>query len=99
MIKFSLAGAFVFFVSACFGVESGVNTYSYPELICKSNHGENSRSTLYGVKVTQGEVSNVAYVMFDKNQEAEGNLAANPNNHWTNFSYSGNVIVFFFTIC
>lgn len=91
MFKFSLASALVFFVSASYGVESSIKTYSYPDLICKSNYGENTRSKLYNVKITQDNTNSTAYVMFNKNQEVKGNLAANPNNHWTNFSYSGNV--------
>ncbi len=89
ILKISLLLGFI----ACFGVEGSVNTYSYPDTICKSNHGENSRSTKYSVKVIQHGVASSAYVMFDKNQEEEGNLTANPHNHWTNFSYKGDVAV------
>ncbi len=70
-----------------------VNVYSYPETIVNTNHSEISRSSLVEIEVEQGRESYRTYVMFDKNQASEGNLALNPDNHWTNFSMSGTVRV------
>ena len=67
--------------------------YEYPEMIVNANNARHSRSTLVDVQVEQGENTYQAYVMYDKNQKPEGNLALNPDNHWTNFSMSGTVTV------
>ncbi len=76
--------------SPLFGV---VEVYEYPEVIVRSELGENVRSTLFDVSIAQAGNIQRAYVMFDRNQEPHGNLALNPDNHWTNFSYSGSVVV------
>jgi hypothetical protein len=67
--------------------------YNYPETIINGNHSQHSRSTFIDVKVIQGNTTETAYVMYDKNQEPVGNLALNPDNHWTSFSMKGAVTV------
>lgn len=70
-----------------------VETYSYPDAIVNSNSGLNKRSTEFKVQVTQSGISKDCYVMYDKNQDPNGNLAKNPDNHWTNFSHKGAVTI------
>jgi len=70
-----------------------VNVYAYPNSIVNTNGGNNSKSTQYRVMVTQDGTTQECYVMFDKNQDPNGNLKNNPDNHWTNFSYNGTVTV------
>lgn len=66
-------------------------TYNYPNAIVNSNDAVVKRSTLYDIDVVQGSTTKDCYVMFDKNQaeNVNGNLAKDPDHHWTNFSVDG----------
>ncbi|MCG8526291.1 MAG: hypothetical protein MI748_07930 [Opitutales bacterium] len=71
-----------------------VHVYEYPEVIVEGDLGVNKRSDLYTVEVNQDGNWQTAYVMYDKNQEwHHRSLKANPDHHWTNFSFSGKVKV------
>jgi hypothetical protein len=70
-----------------------VFVYNYPETIVNTNKAQHSRSNLLEVEVVQGSDKFEPYVMYDKNQEPSGNLAMNPDNHWTSFSMAGTVTV------
>ncbi len=72
-----------------------VAVYSYPDVLVDGDLGINRRSELYRVLVSQDGEPREAYVMYDWNQERHhgGNLKANPDHHWTNFSFSGEVEV------
>lgn len=74
-------------------VSAQVWVYDYPDVIVKTNGAEHSRSNLVDIRVEQGDELYQPYVMYDKNQKPEGNLALNPDNHWTSFSMSGEVTV------
>lgn len=81
-------------VNNLIGTGGSLNTYSYPDKICLNNFGNNSKSTLYKVRIYQDGKFKSSYVMFDENQaKGNGNLDLNPNNHWTNFSFKGSVTV------
>lgn len=66
-----------------------VEVYDYADVVVQGELGENSRSKLFEVTLTQDGNDYSAYVMYDRNQDSQGNLALNPDNHWTNFSFSG----------
>jgi hypothetical protein len=68
---------------------AAIEVYSYPENIVSGNSSLVKRSDKYEVSVSQGGITKNCYVMYDKNQDMNGNLASNPDNHWTNFSVSG----------
>jgi hypothetical protein len=70
-----------------------VFVYNYPETIVNSNKAQHSRSNLLEVEILQNSEKFEPYVMYDKNQEPSGNLALNPDNHWTSFSMAGTVTV------
>jgi hypothetical protein len=67
--------------------------YDYLEMIVDTNYAKHKRSTLVRVEIEQAGEKHESFVMFDKNQQPSGNLAMNPDNHWTNFSMKGDVIV------
>ncbi|MCG8702256.1 MAG: hypothetical protein MI922_29660, partial [Bacteroidales bacterium] len=70
-----------------------VHVYNYPNTIVNTNNGKNIKSTQYKVTVKQGSTNKSCYVMYKQNQNTQGNLANNFNDHWTNFSYDGSVQV------
>jgi hypothetical protein len=74
-------------------VSAQVWVYDYPDTLVNTNNALHKRSTLVKVEVEQEGEMYESFVMFDKNQHPSGNLAMNPDNHWTNFSMKGSVKV------
>jgi hypothetical protein len=71
-----------------------VQVYSYPDtVVSHPTFGINCRSKIYAVKVIQGENTKTSFVMYDKNHILTGEISKLPHNHWTNFSFDGEVTV------
>ena len=77
----------------CTALLAETHVYTYPDVIVNTNDGLNKKSDQYSVTVSQGGTTKSCYVMYKQNQNPEGNLANNLNDHWTNFSYDGTVTV------
>ena len=89
------APVILYLLTLGFGVSTYavVEVYDYPDVIVRGDLGEHSRSKLFKVTLSQGGNDYSPYVMYDRNQEPHGNLALNPDNHWTNFSFSGAITI------
>ena len=75
-------------------VNAQVEVYSYPDTVISSpTFGINCRSKIYAVKVFQGDNAKTSFVMYDKNHITSGENASLPHNHWTNFSFDGEITV------
>ena len=52
-----------------------VEVYEYTDVVVRGELGENSRSPLFDVQISQEGKRYRAYVMYDRNQDPHGNLA------------------------